>query len=160
MDQNQGKGQQDFTLTAPAKIVKRPKPVPGQLGNRIVSSDGHFHSSLAADYILDHGGKERQIPTGELARVFFGGNTPSNKKRIRQRLYLVFNEFLGRGFLLVIDIDPRKGAQSCKLYDPRSTEERQSLHARLERMQKLRMMKTAQYNKAVELAQSLDEGQA
>ena len=60
-----------------------------ELGTRIVPSDGRFHPNLAADYVVDHVGPSRVIPMGELARVFYGGNSPHNKKRIRQRMYRI-----------------------------------------------------------------------
>jgi hypothetical protein len=157
MEGTEGK-EQEFALTAPQpeSVAKRSKPTLMQLGTRLVPSDGRFHPNLCAEYIRDHGGREHWIPTGELARVFFNGNTPSNKKQIRRRLCRVFPVLLNLGYLLVVDLHPRNGAQACKIYNPRSREERQWLQARLARMQQQQFLKSDQYQKAVTLAECLD----
>jgi hypothetical protein len=150
--------EQEFALTAPhaESVAKRSKPTLMQFGNRLVPSDGRFHPDLCAEYIRDHGGRDRWIPTGELARVFFGGNTPSNKKQIRRRLFRVWHALLNLDYLLVVDLQPRAGAQACKIYNPKSVEERQWLQARLERMEQQRFLKTEQHRKAIALAACLD----
>jgi hypothetical protein len=151
-------GKEQFVLTAPERtIVKRSKPTLMSLGNRIVPSDGRFHPDLAAQYIRDHGGRTRWIPTGELARVFFSGNNPHNKRRVRQRFFRIWNETLKAGALLVVEFDPRtRGAVACKLYDPRSREEQQYVHARLARMNSQRFLKADQLQQATALAQCLE----
>jgi len=154
--------EQEFTLTAPQAepVAKRSKPTLMQIGNRLVPSDGRFHPNLCAEYVRDHGGRERWIPMGELARVFFCGNTPSNKKQMRRRLFLVFRALLNMDYLLVVDLKPRAGAQACKIYNPRAGEERQWLEARLVRMRQQQFLKTEQYDKAVALARTLEAATA
>jgi len=152
MTATDGKEQEDFTLTPPA----RSKPTLTQVGNRFMASDARFHPELAAKYIINHGGRERRLPMGELARVFYGGNTPSNKKRIRQRMWRINFFVLQRGFLLVVEIDPRLGAQSCKIYDPRSVEDQRYVDDRLMRMKNIGILKQSQYCKALELKHELD----
>lgn len=151
---------EEFALTSPGTALTRPRvrPTPTlmQVGNRLVPSDGRYHPDLCAEYIRDRGGRERWIPIGELARVFFCGNTSSNRKLVRRRLFLVFHVLLKQDLLLVVDIDARAGAQACKIYNPQSTEERQYLQAKLERMERQRIIRGEQFSKAVTLAQSLD----
>ena len=151
----------ELVLTSPTsetRISRRTAPTLIQLGARLVPSDGRFHPRLAAEYIRDHGGRTRWIPMGELAKVFFSGNTPHNKRQMRHRLFLVWREVLGLGHLLVVETDGRSGAAlSCKIYDPHSTEERQYLQARLERMEKQRFLKAEQFEKARALAECLDQ---
>jgi hypothetical protein len=156
-DEITGKGS-DFALTAPndRAIVKRTKPTLVQFGDRIVPSDGRWHPDLVAEYVRDHGGRRRWIPIGELARVFFAGNVPTNKKRVRRRLYRVFHELLGRNCLLVVEVDEHNAAQACKIYDPRSLEERQCLRERLDRMERQKLLKADQHQKALTLADCLE----
>lgn len=148
----------DFTLTPihESGLVKRSKPTLVQLGNRLVPSDGRWHPDLVAEYVRDHGGRSRWIPTGELARVFYGGNTPSNKERVRRRLFRVWHSLLNQQLLLVIEVSVRTAAQACKIYDARSVEERQYLHERLARMEKQKLLKAEQVHKAIALAECLD----
>lgn len=154
-----GKGP-EFALSAPndEAIVKRSKPTLVLLGTRLIPSDSRFHPDLAAEYVRDHGGRTRWIPIGELARVFYGGNTPSNKDRIRKRLCLIWRALLAQGFLLVIEVggSVRLRAQACKLYDARSWEERQYLRLRFERMEKVKILRIEQLARAQALAQCLD----
>jgi hypothetical protein len=145
----------DDTSKEQKAIVARSKPTLTTLGTRIVPSDGRFHPNLAADYIVDHGGLTRVIPIGELARVFYGGNAPVNKKRIRQRMYRIWGLLLARGHLLVILYEGSR-AVACKLFDPRSTEERQQLQSRFERMERYRMVKGDQLERALELAARME----
>jgi len=153
----EGKEAEVFELTSQSTgLTKRSKPTLIQLGNRLVPSDGRFHPPLCAEYIRDRGGRERWIPTGELARVFYGGNTPGNKKQIRRNMFRVWHALLNMGYLLVVDLSPRAGAQACKLYDPRSTEEKQYLQSRLERMQAQRFLKAEQLQRAMTLAECLE----
>jgi hypothetical protein len=126
------------------------------VGNRIVSSDGRWHPNLVVEYLCEHGGRTRQITTGELARVFFSGNTPMNRRSVRRRMHKVFHEGLSRGLLIVSDIDSRLGLQACKLYDPRSSEERQYLDDRLNRMRRAGQLKEEQLDLVLTLRATLD----
>lgn len=150
--------EQEFALTpvSDTAIAKRSKPTLVELGNRLVPSDGRWHAELAADYIISHGGLERWIPTGEMARVFFGSNTPKNKQLVRRRLFQVFRDLLDRGLLLVVEYHHTDGAQACKLYDARSEQERQQLNERLKKMERLKLMKAEQFERAIQLTLQAD----
>lgn len=148
---------EDFELVPNATIAKRrPAPVLVQDGKRLVTSDRQFHPMLAAEYIRDHGGRTRWILIAELARTFFQRDSKSNRIRMRQRMHYIWNALLNMGLLLVYD-QQRDGLHSCiyacKIYDPKSEEERQALHARLERMAKNRQLKAEQFQKALALAE-------
>jgi hypothetical protein len=148
---------EDFSLTSPiVEKPKRQKPVLTKLGERIVTSDGRWHPDLVAEYIRDQGGRKRWIKVGELARVFFDGNTQSNRHRVRRRLHKVWQVLLDRDELLVVEIHQREGAQACKLYDPRSVEERQVIDARIARMNKHRFLKAEQLEKALRTRECLE----
>ena len=154
---------QDFALVpAGTDLAKPSKPAPTlvQIGDRWLTSDGRWHPQLAADYVLAHGGLTRWIPVGELARVFFGSGSPSNKARIRFRMHTVLRMLLAKGFLLVVEYGPRAAAQACKIYDPKSQTERQYIKARLERMAKLKSLKVAQFDRAVALVEEADHEMA
>ena len=154
---NEITGKDTALVETTGAVVKRSKPVLVQLGQRLLPSDGRWHPDLCADYIRDHGGRDRMIPLGELARVFYGGNTPSNKQRIRRRLFQVWRRLLEQALLLVIHYDPRSNAAlACKLYDPRSDQERTLLRDRLARMEKQKLLKTEQVERALQLADCLD----
>lgn len=149
----------DFALVAPSNeisLVKRTRPTLTRLGDRIVPSDGRWHPDLVAQYVRDHGGRERWIPVGELAKVFFFGNHQSNRTRVRRRLHHVFRILLDQGELMVVELHQRDGALACKLYDPQSLEERQYLASRIGRMEKHNFLKAEQLEKALRLAQCLE----
>lgn len=150
---------EQFALTAPAeqRVAKRVKPTLIEMGARgLVPSDGRWHPELCAEYIRDHGGRDRWIPIGDLSRRFFGGNTPSNRKRTRQRLCQVWRRLLQDDLLLVIEMGPRMMALSCKIFNPRSAEERKYLQIRLEHMQSQRLIKSAQLQRAIALVECLE----
>lgn len=141
----------------PDELVKSKRAVPALVpfGKSLAPSDRQFHPKLAAEYIRDHGGRTRWIPIGELARTFFLRDSKSNRTRMRQRMHLIWRGLLELGHLLVYDMQ-RDGVQACKIYDPRSVEERQSLHNRLERMAKQRQLKAEQFQKALSMAECLE----
>lgn len=155
-DDTMGKGPNDAMVGGTTALTKHPKPTLMKMGTRWITSDGRWHANLAADYVLGHGGLTRWIPLGELARVFFGSGTPSNKDRVRYRMHQMFTALLGKGLLLVVEYGERNAAQACKLYDATSKIERDYVHARLKRMAKMKTLKAEQFERAVELVEHAD----
>ena len=149
----------DFALVAPTEqtIAKRTKPMLVQDGKRLVPSDRQFHPELAAQYIRDHGGRTRWVDIGELARTFYMRDSKSNCIRIRKRMYRIWNALLEDGLLLVYEIQ-RAGIRAVKIFDAQSPDERQYVHARLQRMEKQRFLKNEQVNKALLLVEGLEAG--
>jgi len=149
---------EDFALTPAASppTRQRTRATLVQAGRRLAPSDGRFHFDLAVEYIRDHGGRDRWIEIGELARAFYGINIASNRERVRRRLAKIWHLFLNQGLLLVSEFGQKGRAISCKLYDPRSTEDRQYLRDRLDRMQKQNLVKAGELQRAIALAECLD----
>jgi hypothetical protein len=71
--------------------------------------------------VKEHG-LERHIPVGELARVFYGGNLPTNRERIRRRLSGLFHTLIRRGYLMVAEYAARK-IVSVKLFNEKSEQD-------------------------------------
>lgn len=97
----------------------------GTSAERQISSDGQFHPYLATKYIADKA-SNRYVSVGELAKVFYGANTPTAKKRIRKRVGQLFVEFLAKGQLLIVERDGAARTSrttSLKLYNPKSEED-------------------------------------
>lgn len=134
------------------EVVPRSKPHLIQVGNRYLSSDGRFHYSLAATYLLSNA-RSRMVAVGELAKVFYGANIPINKRRIRRRLPEVFKMLLlERRELLVIDADATTGrALAVKIYDPRSELDRQTIRPKLERMERRKELSNELFDQALKI---------
>jgi hypothetical protein len=125
--------------------------------NRMIPSDGRFHPKLAAEYYCNHG-RTRWVPHSEVAKIFFLKNTKLTRESLRRRLSRVwwsasedFNE------LLVYQFDEITGiSMACKVYDPRSVEEQQTVHERLERMKQFKLLSTKRFQKAERLAATIE----
>jgi hypothetical protein len=141
----------ELMLFETAEITKRSKPSLIEVAGRYLSSDMKWHHDLAADYLMANG-RTRMLPVGELAKTFFGANIPSHKAKVRKRLSGVFRKLLDRRELLVYEIDQTTGRiQAVKLYDPKSEADRQSIQAKLERMETRELLSQRQFHLALQL---------
>ena len=126
------------TTTIDVVATRRPKPAFLTVGEgrteRKLCSTMRFHPPLAAAYLLDH--RAKWVTVGELARVFYGANTPTGKDKIRRRMSEVFNYLLAyHGSVLLYEFsDSRVG--SVKIHDGSSEQDRQAADVRIERMAK------------------------
>jgi len=117
-------------------IVRRPKPEFITVGEgrsqRQLCSTGMFNVSLGGEYVLAN--RARWISVGELARVFYGANTPTNKARIRRRMFELLNHLLvAQRAILLYEFDGRR-ISAVKAFDHKSEADRQAALPRIDRM--------------------------
>lgn len=128
-------------------LSRRPKPhfltVGEGRNKRELCSTGRFQISLAADYLVTH--QDKWTTVGELARAFYGANTPVNKERVRRRLSIVWNDVLVRlRRLLLYEFNGRR-ISAVKLHNPDSELDRQKLDERIEQIAKRCLWTQNQY---------------
>lgn len=141
----------ELVLTAPVTIAKRSKPVLVEIAGRQLSSDGRWHPELAVEYLLARG-RSQWMKIGELARTFYHASIPNNKKRVRRRIPMLFNRMLAVNELLVYETDANTGRiTAVKVYDPNAEQDRQSIRAKLERMEARKQLTFDQFDKAIQL---------
>ena len=70
-------------------------------------------------------------------------------------MHRIWDALLEESLLLVYEIQ-RTGIQAVKIFDPRSPEERQYVHSRLQRMEKQRFLKNERVHKANALVECLE----
>jgi len=133
---------------------ERPKPELMTVGNRQISSNGHWNNTLMADYIMLHG-QSRWIPMGALGKVAWGQNTPTTKQRARKNLsrlwaYILLNH--GR-LMVTAYAPPYNSAQAVKMYDATSQQERQALQHKLSKMFNRQELSAERYELALALLQ-------
>jgi hypothetical protein len=142
---------QELVLTAQDTLKpQRSKPTLIQLGNRMVSSDGRFHSLLAADYLLSNG-RHEWVKVADLSRMFCGANTIDGKRRIRKNMSHVFMHLLNQGEFLVYETATNGRINAVKILDMKSDQERQSAGPQLERMKRSHQLTNAKYEKALKV---------
>lgn len=138
----------DLILISPEVPARqRSKPTLVQIGKRMVTSDGRYHVSLVADYLLSRGRKE-WILVAELAKIFCGAATIDGKKRVRKNMFHVFTALLNRGEFLVYETLPNGRINAVKLFDAKSEQERQAADHQAERMRQRHQLSTAKYDHA------------
>lgn len=136
-----------------ASTTERAKPELLTIGNRQIISTGRWNNGLIADYLMLHG-SSKWLTVGEIAKVAWGQNTISTKKRARRCLSHLWHYLLvERGQLLVIEYSPdgHHQAQALKIYDPQSVSDRQVIEIRLERMSKTKELTEDRYQRACSL---------
>ncbi len=149
-EQDAGK---ELVLTPPEDtglVRQRPKPTLVQIGNRLVSSDGLFHPSLAADYLIGNA-RETWKTVAELSRIFCGRNCIDGKKCVRKNMFRVFTQCLMRGEFLVYETQGNGRIHAVKLLDPTSEQERQAAIPQLERMKNRRQLTADKYERALQV---------
>jgi hypothetical protein len=141
-------------LAPRAPIARRSKPTLVQLDNgHLLSSDSKWHPMLAIEYVTRH--RERWIPVGELAKVFYGANIPKNKARVRRCIPALSRQLIDFGELLVREIDlARRRVIAVKLYDARAEQDRQGIRDQLERLRQRKELSESQFHRAIAI---LDE---
>lgn len=142
----------DQGLTAPNATLarQRSKPTLIPIGNRMVSSDGRFHASLAADYLLTQARKQ-WVKVADLAKVFCGANTIDGKRRVRKNMFRVFESLLNHGEFLVYETATNGRINAVKLLDVKSDAERQAVHPQLTRMKQRNLLTGVKYEKALQV---------
>lgn len=141
----------ELVLTTPdtTLVRQRSKPTLVQIGNRLMSSDGHFHPWLATDY-LQANARTQWVKVADIAKVF-GGNTIDNKRRVRKNMFNVFTRLLSHGEFLVYETLSNGRINAVKLLDVRSEQERQAARPQLERMKARHQLTAAKYEKALQV---------
>jgi hypothetical protein len=133
-----------------APLTKRSKATLVLVGKRYISSDGHFHPDLAADYIVMNG-RDKFLPVAELSKIFAGSNTISGKKRVRKSMCRVFQRLLNRGEFLLYHTGPNGRIDAVKLLNMLSDMERQHAKPQLDRMYQRRQLSIEQHEKALQV---------
>lgn len=151
----------ELVLSTPTEALEKKgsKPSLIKVGSRYISSDGRFHSDLAADYIMANA-RQKFVNIGEIARVFTGANTIPGKKRARKNMAAVFYRLLSRGEFLLYHTGTNGRIDMVKLLDVKSEMERQQALPQLERMKQRRQLSNEKYEKAlqvIELQERLSE---
>lgn len=139
-----------LTASPDVAVIKRSKPTLIQIGNRMVTSDGRFHPDLAADYLQGQA-RTRWVPIPELAKIFCGGTTVDDKRRMRKSMFRVFATLLNRGEFLVYETLSSGRINAVKLLDVKSELERQAARPQLERMKQRRQVTTEKYEMALQV---------
>jgi hypothetical protein len=126
------------TASAETAITRRPKPQFLTVGEgraeRKLCSTMRFHPPLAADYMLAR--RKQWVTVGELARAFYGANTPTGKEKIRRRMSELFNHLLAfHAAVLLYEFDGLR-ISAVKIHDATSEQDRQAAAARIDRMAK------------------------
>ena len=144
---------QELQLTHPPATIERRRPEPTLVvaGNRLVSSDGRFHATLAAQYIREHA-PTRWVGVTDLARMFTA-NTIDGRRRVRRNLFAVLTALLNDGHFLIYEIGKGRRIESVKLLDASSEAERQAAIHQAERMRRRRELSAEKYCKALEVIQ-------
>lgn len=141
----------DLILTSPEVPARqRSKPTLVQVGNRIVTSDGRFHVSLVAEYLLSRGRAE-WVKVPDLAKVFAGGATIDGKKRVRKNMFHVLTALLSHGEFLVYETVSNGRINAVKLLDVKSEQECQAARHQVERMRQRHQLSTAKYERALQV---------
>lgn len=139
------------------EVNERPKPALVRVGARAVSSDGRWHHSLEADYVLEHGLK-RWITVAELARTL-GLATPSTKKRVRKNLAGLFKELLSRGFLLVREpCGNGQRVERVKIFSPKDETESQAIAVKIDDLRRRKETAEETWARAEGVFQATSQG--
>ena len=99
---------------------------------------------------------------GELARVAWGQNNITNKKRVRTYLSRLWKLILmTEGLLLSIEYstEGHYPAQAVKVYDPHNEEERKTLEAKIDKLWRLHELSEKLHKTATD-ALSMEDEQA
>ncbi len=143
-------------------IAKRRRPELVTVGEgrnqRLESSTHRFHIDLCGDLVARD--TRRWFPVGELARTFYGSNSPSNREKVRRRMSLVFRWLLEcKRAILVYEFDGRR-IGAVKVFDASSEEDQQAIKPRLERMMRQRVITQEQWDKIESILQIEDVQEA
>jgi len=126
------------TATTDVVATRRPKPQFLTVGEgrteRKLCSTMRFHPPLAAAYMLDH--RKEWVTVGELARTFYGANTPTGKGKIRRRMAELFNHLLEHHSAVLLYEFSDFRIAAVKIHDGSSEQDRQAADVRIERMAK------------------------
>lgn len=128
----------------------RSKPTLVHVGSRVISSDGRFHATLAAEYLLDHA-RKCWMTVANLSKVFANANTIAGKRCVRKNMFRVFTILLNHGEFLVYETAANRRIHAVKLLDVKSDAERQMARPQLERMKLRHQLTTAKYEKALQV---------
>lgn len=91
-----------------------------------------FNVAIGAEYLLNN--RQRWVPIGELARVFYWRDSPSNRNKVRRRISQLFHYLITlKRTIIVYEFDGRR-IGAVKIFDSTSEGDRQAIQPRLERM--------------------------
>lgn len=88
-----------------------------KVGNRWITSDGRWHDTLLATFLLRRFAHNSDLWTevGELAQVAFGQNCEHNRRKVRARLSGLQGHLLQEGRYLLVTEDRSKPGSKVKV---------------------------------------------
>jgi NOL1/NOP2/fmu family ribosome biogenesis protein len=144
--------------TSVTKITERTKPALATIGTRQVISTGRWNDGLMADWVILNAQK-KWVGIGKLATVL-GANTIDNKRRVRNRLSRLFQEFSRRGlWLAIVHNGKHNSASAVKVADLESEQDRQCVKAKLQRMKKAKELTAERYEEAMAVLHAMEAEQ-
>jgi hypothetical protein len=149
----------NITAAVPAPRKERAKPELVQVGNRYIISSGRWNDERIIEYVMTHG-QDKWIPIGDLARVAWGQNIPTNRRRVRAYLGRLWKLLmLKEGRLLSVEyaVGNHHPAQAVKIYDPKNNAECATLQAKIDKLLRSKELSEDLHAKAIALLSPSEE---